>query len=311
MNKIQEEKNIKKLSILNSLINDLTKYNNIVGYNNKKNYTIKINYQPELYKDLYIYSITILRGINNLQEIFNFRINSETKILPLLEEFINNIIKNENFLYTSFTVDSKTSQYLEYNINLKNNISLEIQIKDEEDLNMYKTIDKQFKIKSIDYSNIDYTTTDKDIIQKEKAIKIINLYTNFIKEIEEYNNIEDYNNVKPYKLRITNFCNIEKECYTYNFTIIRGDIRPEIILNLNINIQDNTIIYNEFYKLITELKEQDNYLQDFIDLNTYPNSYNLNLKNNVNLEYLINNETDEKFCTKLINNNQKKLKKEL
>lgn len=311
MNKdLQLEKIKYKLRIINDLIDALVDYNGIEGYENKKKFTISIDYETNNNKDKYYYDVKILRGVNRPKEIFNTRFIYTENILEILISFINKFINSDNFLYTSFTRDIYMNKDSKYNINLKNDVTIAFNIKNAKDLATYKTIEQEFIKKTVIMSEQNKFSKSKDVLQLEKAYKIINIVDRILISLSEYNSIVDYNNKKPFNLRVSNHCDAAKKCYVYNFSIIRGNLNPETLLNLRVSIKDNKVIYNLLLDLINKYKQSDNYLYETLNLKNYPINYKINLKNSVSIQLNINNEQDKIVYTSFMDNmnDQKGLK---
>lgn len=292
---LQYKKANQKLNLITELIEALSNYNNIEGYTNQKKFTIDINYRKELNNSNYFYNINIKRGTNNPKTIFNMRFVYFENINVMLEKLIEKLTKSSLFSYTSFSSDYNNNDYNSYNINLKNNVEVKIDIKSQEDLENFLEIEKQFSKKEVIIKPAEETNKTKDELQEEKMINTIEILHKILNILEEYNNIEDYSNKKPFSFNIKNHYNYQKECYVFTFTIIRGNNKPETFLTLNASIKNKNIFYNKIYDLINDFKQKESFLIDMITNSYYKGYYNILTKDNISLEFEFMDEIDEKF----------------
>lgn len=303
---LQKEKIAYKMDIVTNLINDLIEYNSIEGYNNQKRFTIKIEYDKNPHNTNHYYSIKIIRGYNNPKNIFNMRFIYDENINNILNDLILNIIKSDTFLYTTYTTENKELPE-KYNIFLKNDVIVTIDIKDKEIYDMTKKIGEQLP-KEFLLEIKENTSKDKDELQKEKLIKIFNLFKNIFSILEYYNSIENYDNKKEYKLRISNYYNSNRECYIYNLSIIRGICPEEKLLELGISIKDNEIMYKMIYELAQSYNSKKTYIYDITRNSQYNGIYSIHMENNITLEFVYGNERDSYFYSELYTNNKLKNK---
>lgn len=295
MNKILQQIKIeRKVELIIELVKSLVEYNNIEGYNNQKKFTIKLDYQKDMFEPLYFYKITVIRGINKPKNIFNLRFVSDENIKDLLSDITENFIENEYFSHTTFSTGINRKDYTSYNINLKNNVEFKLGIKSDEELKIFNEIEKRFKSKSIILESPKLSDKSKDEVQKEKFMKIIQLFKKIMNILEEYNSIEDYTNKKPFKLKISNIYNEKKRCYVYTYSIIRGDITPEVILSLRASINDKRIAYDNIYDLLVDFKIRDSFLIDSVKFDS-DGEYCMYLKNGISIELIFDKEKDLKF----------------
>lgn len=300
MNKeLQYEKINHKIELISELIETLVEYNNIEGYTNQKRFTININYRTETNNPYYYYSVNITRGTNRPKNVFNMRFIYVEDINEILKKLVEKLISNKYFSYTSYSTSSKQEGYSSYNINLKNGVVLELGINQEKDLEMYSEIEKNFSEKKVIITPPEESNKTKDELQEDKIIKTIDLFQKIMNILEKYNSIDDYNNKKPFKLKISNSYYKEKECYTYTFTIVRGDIAQEKVLTLTASIKDNKMVYGKIFDLIMDLKSQEKFLFDMIT--TRNGAYEIRLKDSIAFEFDFNGSTDEKFYSSFMN----------
>lgn len=289
---LQREKISYKINIISNLIKDLAEYNNIEGYNNQKKFSIKIENDINPCNKNYYYNIKVIRGLTNPQSIFNMRFIHEENINDILTNLIKNTIESNMFSYTTYSLGSNGLPE-KYNIFLKNDVVVTIDIKDKELYKITKDIEKQL-LKTIKLEITEEIDTDKDKLQKEKAIKIFNLFKNIFNILEYYNSIENYNNKKEYKLKIENYLDDSKKCFIYNFSILRG-IKEEVIFELRISIKDNKIMYDLIYDLILEYTLKETFQYDIITSSSLNNSYMILLDNGISVEFNFSTEKEKEF----------------
>lgn len=296
MNKdLQYKKASQKLNLITELIEALSNYNNIKGYTNQKKFTIDISYRKEFNNSNYFYNINIKRGTNNPKTIFNMRFVYFENINKMLENLIEKLTKNGSFSYTSFSSGYNYNEYSSYNINLKNNVEVKIDIKSQEDLENFLEIEKQFSKKEVIIKPAEETNKTKDELQEEKMINIIEILHKILNILEEYNNIEDYSNKKPFSFNIKNHYNYQKECYVFTFTIIRGNNKPETFLTLNASIKNKNIFYNKIYDLLMNFKQKESFFIESTTNNNYNEAYSISTKNNISLNCMYGDEQDKNF----------------
>lgn len=300
MNKeLQYEKINHKMEILSELIETLIEYNNIEGYTNQKRFTVNINYRTETNDPYYYYAVNITRGTNRPKKVFNMRFIYVEDINEILKKLVEKFISNKYFSYTSYSSSSKREGYGSYNVNLKNGVVLEFAINQDKDLEMYEDIEKNFKEKKVVLTPPEESNKTKDKLQEDKILKTIDLFQKIMNTLKKYNSINDYNNKKPFKLKISNSYYKEKDCYTYTFSIVRGDIVQETILTLTASIKDNKIVYNKIFDLILSLKSQEEFLIDMIT--SYNNAYEIRLRDGISFEFDFNGINDENFYSTIMN----------
>lgn len=135
-----------------------------------------------------------------------------------------------------------------------------------------------------------------NIIQKEKIINKLNLLENHILDLVEYNNLENYHNIKRFVIKI----NYHKEITSYNYyiNIFRGINKPEKTLTMRFNseVKVNDYIYNMINN-ITKSKyfSYTSFGKDFKDINKFA----INFKNDVVVEFYINDQSDLEFYKKI------------
>ena len=296
---LQDEKIKYKLEIIKELIKRLSEYNNIEGYNNQKKFVININYNKDPNSDKLYYNIRISRGLNNPSTIFSMRFVSNGNINDLLIELINSLIESKEFLYTSYT--ALHSKKEKYNIILKNDVVVEFGIKDNDMLRLTENIENKFKEKEITVEKKELPTKEKDEIQQEKIIGILK---KIFKILEEYNSLENYENKKRYNFKISNYYSKDRQCYIYNFSIIRGKNIEETVLSLNATIIDNDIVYKLINSLINEYLNKETFLYDFIKESSYDDNYSIYLKNDMKIEFSYGNERDRFFYKEIYKRNK-------
>ena len=306
-NNIQKEKIVKKFNLLKNHIIDLIEYNNLTDYNNTKKFTIKINYYKEITNNTYNYNISILRGMNNPEKTLNVRFNSDEKINDLIETMIKDLFKNQYLSYTSF--NKKYNDINKYVLNFKNDVNIEFYIKDKLDKEFYENLNKEFNNEIIINNNFysELTEERKDELQRLKAVKILDNIQNIFSNVININNIENYDNLKPYKLLIQSKYDVIKECYVYNFNIIRGNIIPEIIVEYSLSIKNNDIVLNKLNYLIERYINSNDLLYKCTLDELRQNKYQINLKNYITIELVSNIEKDNKLYDELFNTSKKLL----
>lgn len=290
---LQDFKSNFKLDVIRKLSEYLSDYNNINGYNNQKKFTFLITTKEARDNNKKIYNIELLRGTNNKQTIFKLNVLLDKEDYKTIYNFILSITKSDNFMYTSFTSENNLLE--SYNINLKNDVSIVYSIDNEHDLSICKNIELNFKDKRLLQRKKVMSYINKDEIQKVKAKKIIDAFKNLFILITEYNAKESYTNIKPFEFNITNYFNSEKNCYVYNFEIIRGTHNREKILDLRASIHNKEFMLNELNELISFIKGIDTYLLDSKTNGYLYDSYNLRCQNNINVNFYIKDDIDKVF----------------
>lgn len=301
---LQDFKSNFKLDVIRKLSDYLSDYNSINGYNNQKKFTFLITTNEARDKDKKIYNIELLRGTNNKKTIFKLNVLLDKDDYKTLHNFILKATESDNFMYTSFTSDN--SFINSYNINLKNDVAISYNIDNEHDLSICKDIESTFKNKRLIQKDEILSDTNKDEVQKTKAIKIIDAFKNLFMLITEYNAKENYTNIKPFTFNITNYFNNEKKCYVYNFEIIRGTYNKDKILDLRASIYDKEFMLNELNELILFIKDIDTYVIDSTTNGDLYDSYNLRCQNNINVNFYIKDEIDREFYESKKDKNQEK-----
>ena len=301
---LQDFKSNFKLDVIRKLSEYLSDYNNINGYNNQKKFTFLITTKEARDKDKKIYNIELLRGTNNKKIIFKLNVLLDKDDYKTLQDFILKATGSDNFMYTSFINDNGSIK--SYNINLKNDVAISYNIDNEHDLSICKDIESTFKNKKLIQKKEILSDTNKDEIQKTKAIKIIDAFKNLFMLITEYNAKENYTNIKPFTFNITNYFNNEKKCYVYNFEIIRGTYNKDKILDLRASIYDKEFMLNELNELILFIKDIDTYVIDSTTNGDLYDSYNLRCQNNINVNFYIKDEIDREFYESKKDKNQEK-----
>lgn len=301
---LQDFKSNFKLDVIRKLSDYLSDYNSINGYNNQKKFTFLITTNEARDKDKKVYNIELLRGTNNKKTIFKLNVLLDKDDYKTLHNFILKATESDNFMYTSFTSDNGFIK--NYNINLKNGVSITYKIDNEFDLSICKDIESTFKNKKLIQKDEILSDTNKDEVQKTKAIKIIDAFKNLFMLITEYNAKENYTNIKPFTFNITNYFNNEKKCYVYNFEIIRGTYNKDKILDLRASIYDKEFMLNELNELISFIKGIDTYLLDSKTNGYLYDSYNLRCQNNINVNFYIKDDIDKEFYESKKDKNQEK-----
>lgn len=301
---LQDFKSNFKLDVIRKLSEYLSDYNNINGYNNQKKFTFLITTKEARDNDKKVYSIELLRGTVNKKTIFKLNVLLDKEDYKTLQDFILKATESDNFMYTSFTNDNGSIK--SYNINLMNGVSISYNIDNEHDLSICKDIESTFKNKKLIQKEEILSDTNKDEIQKTKAIKIIDAFKNLFMLITEYNAKENYTNIKPFTFNITNYFNNEKKCYVYNFEIIRGTYNKDKILDLRASIYDKEFMLNELNELILFIKDIDTYVIDSTTNGDLYDSYNLRCQNNINVNFYIKDEIDREFYESKKDKNQEK-----
>ncbi len=303
-NNLQEYKKNFKFDLLNKLINRLSSYNSIRGYDNQKRFTFNIEERYAKDKDKKVYEVKLLRGINNQKEIFVVRILADKLDNSSIINFLENVIYNNSLYYTSFT--NMNNKPFKYNINLENDILVEFVLKNDIDIENCKKIEERFNDKVIVVKKEENSSINKDELQKEKAIRIIDIFSNILFLINEYNSKEDYDNVKPFLFAVSNYYDKEKECFIYSFNIKRGSVIEENVLTLRASIIDNSVIYEKLYDLLNKVRYANNYVIQSFNYSTNP-YYAIKLNSNINLKFSLNNNIDRIFYKKFSELNNDKL----
>lgn len=298
--KIQYEKAENKLSIIEELFLGLTEYNNLTNYNNNKRFTLKMNYIYDNSENCYRYTFTLLRGLNNPKTILELRLQYKDKINDLIEEMIERIINNNNFSYISFGTDYHHITK-KFSLNMKNEVSIDFEMKDDEDKELYERIRDKYNNPTIIITKESKSINEdeKDELQVNKAKKTIEIIKNILDSLNKYNNLENYENTKPFKLTVTN--NKEEDYTKFNFVITRGDYDNETIIDLSLSIKDTSIIYRELYELMLDYVSKDEFIYNTISNSEYNKSFNINLKNGITLIFKINSKKDELFYGNFFN----------
>lgn len=298
--KIQYEKAKNKLLIIEELFLGLTQYNNLNNYINNKRLNLKINYIYDDIEKCYRYTFTLLRGLNNPKNILELRLQYKDKINDLIEVMIERLINNDKFSYISFGTDyHKVTN--KFSLNMKNDVSMDFEIKDEEDKELYEKIREKYNNPTIIITKETnpINEKEKDELQILKAKKTIEIIKNILNSLNKYNNLENYENTKPFKLLVTN---TNEEDYTkYNFSITRGDYDNEKIIDLSLSIKDTGVIYREIYELMLDYVSKDEFIYNTINNSDYNKSFTINLKNGLTLSFKINNGKDELFYGNFFN----------
>lgn len=128
-------------------------------------------------------------------------------------------------------------------------------------------------------------------LQKKKISQKIDLITKLIESLSKYNNIEGYTNQKKFTIEISYRRETNDTNYYYNINIFRGTNQPKNIFNMRFVSPENIdlILNNLIEKLTTnELFSHTSFSSSY---NSY-SSYNINLKNNVEIRFGIKNEED-------------------
>lgn len=301
---LQDFKSNFKLDVIRKLSEYLSDYNNINGYNNQKKFTFLMTTKEARDNNKKVYNIELLRGTVNKQTIFKLNVLLDKDDYKTLQDFILKTTESDNFMYTSFKSDNGSIK--SYNINLMNGVSISYNIANEVDLNICKDIESTFKNKKLIQKEEIISGINKDEIQKTKAKKIIDAFKYLFMLITEYNAKENYTNIKPFTFNITNYFNSEKNCYVYNFQIIRGTYNKDKILDLRASIYDKEFMLNELNELISFIKGIDTYLLDSKTNGYLYDSYNLRYQNNINVNFYIKDDIDKVFYESKKDKNKEK-----
>jgi len=131
-----------------------------------------------------------------------------------------------------------------------------------------------------------------NIIQKEKIINKLNLLENHILDLIEYNNLKNYKNIKKFTIKID--YHKELSSYNYSINILRGTNKPEKTLTIRFNSEEK--IDNLIENLIESITKNKyfSYTSFGMDFN-FINKYVINFKNNVSVEFYINDKSDLAF----------------
>lgn len=293
MNDIQLEKVDKKLNILKELILNLSSYNGIEGYDNNKKFVIEIDNIKGDKDNNYVHSISIRRGCNYPKEILNMRFVHNQDSLDTVYELLKFFINSKDFHYISYTKSNKLD-YESLSINLKNNVSIKVGLHSIFDIKKAKELEKISNSNVIIFDNKS-VAVDKNIIQKDKALKIIDAYLKILLSIKNYNNIDNYNNIKPFSFEITNYYDKNRECFVYSFDIIRGSMNRENILNFRASIRDKSVILNKLKYMIDVLKGENDYTFDVITNIRNESFYQILFNKCIKISFGINDMEDEKF----------------
>jgi len=129
-------------------------------------------------------------------------------------------------------------------------------------------------------------------IQNKKNETKFNLLEEHILDLIEYNNLKNYDNIKKFTVKINYFK--ELNGYNYDINILRGTHYPQKTLSLRFNSKEkiNDLIKNLILKLLNNdylLYTSFGKNYDFID------KYVLNFKNDVKVEFSINDNQDKLF----------------
>lgn len=298
--KIQYEKAENKLSIIEELFNGLTEYNNLNNYNNNKRFNLKMNYIYDDIENCYRYTFTLIRGLNNPKNILELRLQYKDKINDLIKEMIERIINKDKFSYLSFGTEYHNITK-KFSINMKNEVSIDFEIKDEEDKMLYESIRDKYNTPTIIVSKENETISEeeKDELQANKAKKTIEIIKNILDSLNKYNNLENYENTKPFKLLVTNAK--EEDYAKFNFSITRGNYDNEKIIDLSLSIKDTSFIYRELYELMLDYVSKDEFIYNTINNSEYNKSFNIHLKNGLTLSFKIDSKKDEIFYGNFFN----------
>lgn len=128
-------------------------------------------------------------------------------------------------------------------------------------------------------------------LQKKKINQKIDLITKLIESLSNYNNIEGYTNQKKFTVEISYRRETNNPNYYYNVNILRGTNSPKNIFNMRFVSPENIdlILSNLIEKLTTN--ESFSHTSFSSNFNGY-SSYNINLKNNVEIKLGIKNQDD-------------------
>lgn len=299
MESIQDQKNYQKLELLSILIKNLSEYNSIEGYNNQKNFNIIIDKKLAKDKDKCLYLITIKRGINKPKEIFKMRFVSENSSLEIFDVLIKSINSNKLLNYTCLTKDYNDTYNL-LSLHLKGNTKLDFKLKNEDDIKRAIIVSNRLNSNYIKVS-IDEKEKDKDIIQIEKAKKILDTYFEMLNQLIEYNNIENYINIKPFIFEITNYFDYKKNCYSYNLKINRGFYNIDEIIKFKISIKNKDIINK---MLLLYLKQYSD--NGIFTYNSDDDIYDILLANNIYLKFKLCDKKDKRLCEEILDNKEEK-----
>lgn len=128
-------------------------------------------------------------------------------------------------------------------------------------------------------------------LQDIKIIQKLNLISKLIELLSNYNNIEGYTNQKKFTIDINYRREINNPNYYYTINILRGTNKPKIIFNMRF------VSYKKIDKALETIIQQlinnssfshTSFSSDY----DYYSSYNINLKNNVEVKFGINSQED-------------------
>ena len=307
--KIQYEKATKKIELLEKHILGLLSYNSIVDYYNIKRFDIKVNYFYEDIEKCYYYDINIFRGTNEPKKTFNTSLQYKEKINDLIEKLIKKLINDTNFSNFSLSkIDSLAHK--EFVLRMKNDVNIHFSIMDDEDYEFYSSIVKNNQKNTVITSKEkkEYSSEIKDIVQQEKAKKVLDNINDIFSKYCEINSIENYMNKKPIKLLIELDNNFKDDCNIFRFQIIRGNINPEIVMDYKLSLKDSDIVYNKFQSLIEEYSNSDIYTYTGQQVVNDKSKYTLYLKNMLYIEFNYYKESDKKFFNNIFINKSNTLK---
>lgn len=135
-------------------------------------------------------------------------------------------------------------------------------------------------------------------LQARKIVQKIDLITNLIETLSNYNNIEGYTNQKKFTIDIKYRKEDNNPNFYYTINILRGTNEPKNIFNMRFVSQAN--INSILENLINELTTSDSFSHTSYssDYGKY-SSYNIALKNNVDVKLGIKTLEDLEFFNKI------------
>lgn len=298
---LENEKKVQKLNIIKNLLEEASLYNGIVGYFNKKKFEFVITRKESYNNNKKSYDIKIKRGTHEPQEIFNMTVTYDKKDNETLYNFLDEITNNENFSYTA-----SSDFFKEYYVNYNNDVRLTLSIRNEEDKEIAEKIENKFKKKVIRVNDIETLEKSKDEIQREKAIKTVDIYEKLLMLISNYNNINNYNNKKPFIFEIYNTYDYGKKCYKYTFNIYRGNINTKCVFSISASIRDYKEMYNRIFNMLDNIVNSNMYSNHAVINSNGSNEFKTYLKNGIEIRMNINSDLDDVYCTEYSDNLNKK-----
>lgn len=135
-------------------------------------------------------------------------------------------------------------------------------------------------------------------LQSKKIIQKIDLITNLIETLSNYNSIEGYTNQKKFSIEIKYRKEDNNPNFYYSISILRGINQPKTVFNMRFVSHENINYILE--NLINKLRTNDSFSHTSYssEYGKY-SSYNISLKNNVDVKLGIKTSEDLEFFNKI------------